>query len=624
MAVAGFSRPSRLDMLKRTRSFKDLAPDVFEALIAAAQTYEVKAGQALFRAGDAFGGVVYILYAGHMRQRWESGDAHDVPLGDLLALANYLDGAAHGSTAEAVTDCALLGVDASALQQLEQQYPALFNCLHHIIAHKLRVRTPTRDLDRGALAQPVRSIMAAPLAACPPHMTLRAALLTMRERRIGSLVVTGHDNKLLGLLTHAGLADAALLQQAKPDDPISRAMQRPPTVEPQTPLWRVQDMQQQQGAKYVVVIEHGAPIGMVSQTDILDALITSPGALAPHISQAQSSRELAGLKARLADEAAEIRDANHWARSSVRFLSETHRAIQRRLIDLILNDMASPPPLPFAVLIMGSGGRKEMLLDPDQDNGLIIADDPMVETPAVQTWFQDFSERLNTQLAAVGYRLCIGDIMARNPQYRHTLTGWKREIDAMVDQPTEEAARRSNIFFDFDTLYGDDSLTAELWRHILARVQDNRRLLMRMAEDDARGRPALGMFNQLVATSRDASGAHIDLKRNGLRLIADATRTLALNKGIGAQNTTDRLSALVRAGIFTETFSASVVDAYDALLDLLLHHQIQQAQNGAPYDTLLDPKSLSEQSRVRLRLAMRIVKRLQERLQQTFGVHVYY
>ena len=624
MAAAGFSRPSRLNMLKDTRSFKDLEPEVFEALIAAAQTYEVKAGQALFRAGDAFGGVVYILYAGHMRQRWESGDAHDVPLGDLLALANYLDGAAHGSTAEAVTDCALLGIDASTLHQLERQHPALFNCLHHIIAHKLRGRNPARDLHRGALAQPVRSVMTTPLAVCAPHMTLRDALLTMRERRIGSLVATDRDNKLLGVLTHAGLAEALLLQQAQPDDPISRAAQRPLTVEPQTPLWRVQDIQQQQRAKYVVVVDDGAPIGIVSQTDILDALVTSPGALLPHISQAQSGRELAALKARLADEAADIRDANHWARSSVRFLSETHRAIQRRVIDFALHDMPSPPPLPFAVLIMGSGGRKEMLLDPDQDNGLIIADDPMAETPTAQAWFEAFSDRLNTQLADVGYRLCAGDIMARNPQYRHTLTGWKQEIDAMVDRPTEEAARRSNIFFDFDTLYGDDSLTAELWRHILARVQDNRRLLMRMAEDDARGRPALGMFNQLVATSRDASGAHIDLKRNGLRLIADAARTLALNKGIGAQNTTDRLSALVRAGILTETFSASVVDAYDALLDLLLDHQIQQAQHGAPYDTLLDPKSLTEQSRVRLRLAMRIVKRLQERLQQTFGVQVYF
>jgi CBS domain-containing protein len=626
MAVAGFSSPSRLEVLKRTRSFKDLEPEALEALVASAQTYTVKAGQALFRTGDAFGDVVYILYAGHMRQRWQSGDEHDVPLGDMLALANYLDRAPHGSTAEALTDCALLGLKSSTLQRLERDYPALFNGLHRLIARKLRARNPTRHINRGTLAQPVRSVMTSPVAICGPHTTLREALKTMQERRIGSLVVAGHDNKLLGLLTHASLAEAMLLRQAQPNEAIIHAMQRPATVTPETPLWQVQDMQQQQRAKYVVVVDQGAPLGMVSQTDILRTLISLPGTLLPHIGQAQSSRELAALKARLAEEASEIRNANHWARSSVRFLSEIHRAIQRRVVDLTLNEMSreGQPPLPFAVLIMGSGGRKEMLLDPDQDNGLIIADDPEAEEPAVQAWFQEFGERLNTQLAEVGYRLCIGDIMVRNPQYRHTLTGWKQQIDTMVDRPTEAAARRSNIFFDFDTLYGDDSLTADLWRHILNRVQDNRRLLMRMAEDDARGRPALGLFNQLVATSRDATGAHIDLKRNGLRLIADATRTLALNKGIGVQNTTDRLAALVRSGVFTESFSASVVDAYDALLDLLLSHQIRQAQNSVPYDTRLDPKSLTEQSRIRLRLAMRIVKRLQERLQQTFGVNTYY
>ena len=83
---------------------------------------------------------------------------------------------------------------------------------------------------------------------------------------------------------------------------------------------------------------------------------------------------------------------------------------------------------------------------------MIIADAPQAHEPDVQAWFQRFGERLNTRLAEVGYRLCLGDIMARNPQYRHTLTDWKQQIDDMVERPTEEAARRSNIFFDFNTL----------------------------------------------------------------------------------------------------------------------------------------------------------------------------
>jgi len=56
--------------------------------------------------------------------------------------------------------------------------------------------------------------VAGPVAICDPHMTLREALNTMQERRIGSLVVTGHDNQFLGLITHASLAEAMLLADA--------------------------------------------------------------------------------------------------------------------------------------------------------------------------------------------------------------------------------------------------------------------------------------------------------------------------------------------------------------------------------------------------------------------------
>ena len=123
-----------------------------------------------------------------------------------------------------------------------------------------------------------------------------------------------------------------------------------------------------------------------------------------------------------------------------------------------------------------------------------------------------------------------------------------------------------------------------------------------------------------MATTWDDDGAHIDLKRNGLRLIADATRIFALHAGVRAQNTSDRLAALVRLGTFSEAFSTSVGDAYEALLDLLLAHQIEQASAAEAFDTLIDPKSLSEQKRATLRLAMRMVKRLQDRLQEAFGV----
>ena len=615
---------SPMAVLAQTRSFKDLDRPTLEVLVAAADTYRVEAGRALFREGEPFGNLVYILYDGAMRQYRSTGFECEVYQGDFLALANYVDRVPFRSTVEAVDDCVVLGLAAETLEQLERNYPSLFNCLNRIIAHKLRAHSPVRDINRGALAQPVRSIMSRPVT-CAPDTRLSDALTMMRERSIGGLVVTDADNRLLGMLTRASLAEAVLLQAARADDAVlPAACQQAHTVEPNTPLWQVQEMQQHFGTKYVVVVEQDAPAGVVAQSDILRTLIASPGVLTPHIAQTDDLRDLAELKSRLVEEAADIREANHWARAAVRFLSETHLAIQRRVVTLSLDWMRDQghgePPAPFAILIMGSGGRKEMLLNPDQDNGLILADVPQARKPATQQWFERFSHHLNEGLAHVGYPLCPGNIMARNPVYRQTLAQWQKQVTSIASKPTEAAARWSNIVFDFTTLYGDDSLTAALWQHVLKTTATHPRLFTRMAADDARGRPALGFFHQLVATTRDDSGAHIDLKRNGLRLIADATRIFALQAGVRAQNTSDRLAGLVRLGTFSEAFSTSVGDAYEALIDLLLAHQIEQARAGEAFNTLIDPKTLSEQNRATLRLAMRMVKRLQDRLQEAFGV----
>jgi CBS domain-containing protein len=622
MTIPQHTSSSPVDVLAQTESFRTLDRPTLELLVDAADIDHVGSGHALFQIGEPFGQVVYILYAGRMRKRRRSGEAEEAHLGEWLGLTNYVDRTPYGFTAEAVTDCAVLRLDVGTLDQLERHHSSLFNCLNHIIVHKLRARSPVHGIERGTLAQPVRGVMTTPVAFCAPDMSLREALALMQQRYIGSLVVTGSDDKLVGMLTRADLAEAVLLREAQPDDPVQpTACRTPHTITPETPLWKAQDVQQQQGAKYVVVVDDDRPVGVVSQTDILHALISQPGLLGPSIEQSETLPELAALKARLVEEAVHIREANRLAHVSVRFLSETHLALQRRVVHLTLREMPGEPPIPFAILIMGSGGRKEMLLDPDQDNGLIIAESPHAHDPEVQSWFEGFSNRLNENLHQVGYRLCPGDIMARNPMYRRSLGDWQNWIRSLVDRPTEQAARWSNILFDFDTLYGDDHLTVALRQYVLETIRARPRLLTKMAADDARSRPALGFFHQLIVTSRDAAGAYIDLKRNGLRLIADATRILAVQAGLSARNTMDRLGALVRTGTLDESLSTSAGDAHGVLLELLLAHQIEQAREAKPIDTQVDSKRLTEQNRIRLRLAMRIVKRLQDHLQSLFGVN---
>ena len=107
---------SPMAVLAQTRSFKDLDGPTLEVLVAAADTYRIEAGRALFRESEPFGNVVYVLYGGAMRQYRSTGFECEVHQGDFLALANYVDRTPFRSAVEAVSDCVVLGRAACARQ----------------------------------------------------------------------------------------------------------------------------------------------------------------------------------------------------------------------------------------------------------------------------------------------------------------------------------------------------------------------------------------------------------------------------------------------------------------------------------------------------------------------------
>ncbi|MCB1761428.1 MAG: CBS domain-containing protein [Gammaproteobacteria bacterium] len=589
----------------------------------ASDLLKLNAGATLFRNGDPYREVVYTLIEGDIVMHRASGRQDRVQPGDLLGLANYLDNDDYRSSVRAITDCSLMVTPARALKRLEHELPDLFNVLNRVIANKLRERSPDRSISSGVLAEPVTRIMKSPVAYCGPEMNLRQALTMMKERRIGSLVVEDERENLLGLLTYAGLAEAALLEGAKPDDSILKvACEVPRVIEPDTPLWEAEELMERDIAKYAIVCEDNRPIGIVSKTDILQVLVSRPSTLQNHIHNAHSLSDLAKLYKNMSEVAADARETNNRPSAAVRLLSETHLLMQRRVVELTLDWMNSKghgnPPTRFAVLILGSGGRHAMTLNPDQDNGIIIGEYPAENEQSVEEWFERFAKRLNRNLDKVGYPLCDGNIMASNPHFRKTLGEWKKQISHITRKPTAKSARWANVMFDFDTLYGDDELTAELRRHVIAEIKRNPGLLKLMAEDDAEGRPALGFFNQLV-TTRDEQGEHIDIKRNGLRIIADGARIFALQNGIAVQNSSDRLSALVRLGKLSDDFKDSIQEAHEELLDLVLELQIQQAQSKQKLTKKIQPAHLSQNKRSTLRVAMRAVKRFQDRLLDEFS-----
>ncbi len=615
---------SDVRLVHETPGFRDLDPAVLEALLAGTSKRQVDAGKTLFDVGQPFLDEIYIVRRGEIELQRANGRTDKAAPGYLLGLSSYLGESPYASRAVAREDTELLVLPAAALRQAERREPELFDAINRLIGTGLRARSVIASIATGGLTQSAASIMSTPLSTCRSDANIREVLETMLRDNVGSLVIVDPADQIRGMVTFRTIAKRLVHPGINPAlEPVASAVQPATTVAGDTPLWQAQDIQKREHCKYLVVVDDGRPVGMLSQTDIVRELRAHQSGLYPPISQAQSYEELAEHYLGIDSIAARALETNRRARVAVRILSETHLAIQRRCVELTLAEIEAQgqgaPPIGYALIIMGSGGRKEMMLDPDQDNGFILADHPATEAKKIDAWFENFGDRLNVNLDRVGYILCPGDIMARNPMYRKSLSEWKAQITRMTQRPNEKAARWSNIVFDFNAQYGDDALARELRVHLNNQLQGNAGLLKFMMEDDAQGRAPIGWFNQLVTTDRPDGMEIVDVKRNGMRIVANDARILALKSGISVCNTTDRIDALVRKGALSEDFGATVSAAYDELLDILLMHQLQQKRSGTPLDKEVAPQDLTAPARDALRVSMRAVKRFQERLQSELG-----
>ena len=610
--------------LAETRTFTGIDAELSLALLENGQRLNLKDGETLFAAGIPYQHQLYILLDGTIVLHRKHGQIITIQPGEFIGLSNYLDKAPYTSTARAKGDTTVLRFSADAFQQLEQRYGALSNLVDHTIGKRIRARTTTSHAVSGVMGQPVYTVMTSPLSQCSTQTTIRDAYNLMQERKIGSLAVFKGKKNLVGMLTFAGLCDSLINKQVAPDTPVAEAAcETPICVNYIDPLWHAEDKLQRHHIKYLVVTKEGAPVGLISQTDLFKARLKDQNVVTERIHDAESFSELRSFYSAMYEMAREVHERNNHAIQAVQEISEFHLAIQRRCVELTLESLEQqglgPAPRNYSLLIMGSGGRREMLLTPDQDNGLIIDDKPGELSDEEKHWFETFTEQLNINLDKTGYILCPGDIMARNPMFHKTLSQWRQQISHMVRQPNNKSARWGNIVFDFITLYGDDLLTRKLREHLLKELQGNDTLLGYMVEDDAEGRPPLGFFNQLLTMEDEVHKGKIDIKRNGLRLIADAARIYALHAGLTETNTRERLKSLVHLGILNQDLIDSILAAFDELLHLLIVHQIEQVEQGEIPDKFITPDLLSWQTRSVLRVSMRAIKRLQDQLQGQFG-----
>ena len=368
-----------------------------------------------------------------------------------------------------------------------------------------------------------------------------------------------------------------------------------------------------------VVDGAGALVGML---DLHDALAVAAGPLVEDIDRLTHEDSLAGLAE---VKAAQVQLAERLFADGVpapeiqALIADINNDIHRRVLRLLEAALAAegrgPPPVPYACIVMGSGGRGESLLFPDQDHGFVLADYPDERHDEIDPWFVELAARFAQALAGLHFPLCDGGVMASNPLWRKTLGQWRRQVAIWMRGRVPAMLLCCEILFDFRCVHGQCELADQLRAGITEAAARDRAFQMLMLGLGAEHRAGIGLFGRLLTEGR-ASGhrGELDLKLHGTLPLVEAVRLLALVHGIPATGTLARLDALVGQGIVGLDDADHLRSSFALLTGLQLKQQIADYRAKAPIGSFVDPRHLTERERSLLKDGLRAINDFRDRV----------
>ncbi len=463
-------------------------------------------------------------------------------------------------------------------------------------------------LDSFPYRHHVGELMTAPLVTIDPDRPVAEATRLMSERRISSVIVLDTDGRLHGILTER---DVLRLIAAGPGglaDPVSSAMTTPVhAIEADAPVYRALARMARLNVRHLPVVDdHDRPVGMLTSGALLKLRASLALTLGDEIALAPDGRSLRAIHDRLPALVRALRGEDVSATQASSVVAGVARDLTARAGELARAEMKSAgqgePPAPWCLLVLGSAGRGESLLAPDQDNALIHEGGPEDDA-----WFAAFAEHVNRLLDEAGVPYCPGGVMAKNPAYRHSLAGWQAQVDAWVARPQPESLLGADIFYDFAAVLGTRRLAGALRQHATRAAGRFPTFLYQLAaasDDVPRATDLLGRL-------RTREG-RIDLKRYGLFSIVAGTRAVALAWGSTATATDTRLVEVAAKGAFPEEAARSVVEARAVIVDAILGQQLEDAAAGRAPDNKVDPRRLRRRASSQLREALATAAQMPE------------
>lgn len=604
--------------LMRHAPFAQMAPAEVDRFVAAAEQVYHAPGETVLSPADGPVRALLFVRRGSITSRrgddaaaggtlYEAGDLFPVGalMGERPVIATYRAGA----------DCFCLAVPAADVHALAAASAPFADFLNRRVLRfldesrrALQASYASQALAEQSLETPLATLMRREPVGVAATAALGEALALMNARRIGSLLVFDARGAALGIFTRHDVLERVALAQRPLATPIAEVMSAP--VQTLLTTDTAQDaalLMSRRGIRHVPVTEGGRVVGIVSERDLFALQRQSIRQLGSALRNAAGLADLQALAGEIRRFARNLLGQGVGARQLTELISHLNDLLTERLV--ALTAAARGVDLGRACwLAFGSEGRSEQTIATDQDNGLVFdSDDPERDRPA---WLA-FGREVNEALAACGYPLCKGGVMAGNPDCCLSPAEWALRFNTWMEHGAPEHLLQASIYFDLRPLAGRAELAAPLQALITREAARLPRFQHQMALNALQRRAPL---NWLGAIETEALGGRetLDLKQHGTAIFVDAARLYALAHGIPATGTRARFEAVARAiGI-----EAQEGEAWSAAFEFLQLLRLQvQLGAGARDPNRIDVDTLNDIDRRMLKESVRIARRLQQRIE---------
>ena len=558
--------------------------------------------------------------------------------GDFFGETVILTGKTYPASVKAVEEltCYLLKKEIfEDLLQTQNEFAGFFN---NILTDRLRdlyeQMVQEQPVDSfGLSSEPfkhrLKDIMSTPVITCSPSTPISQVARIFSQQHISTIAIIGTTGKLLGLVSERDLINKVLALDCNPTVVYASDImdKTPPTLPADAFFYEALLTMIRRHGKYILVVEHGFPLGVITMGDLTRLRKTSTLSIVSRIEAAETTAELSYAAKLIQKVTVNMVTDKASANDICEVVSELNDLITRRL--LVLAEAALDkrglglPPLDYCWLTLGSGGRKEQTLSSDQDNALIYAQPPQDQEQQVKEYFLTLANFVVNGLEEAGFSKCKHNIMANNPVWCQSLQAWKNAGNSWIFTPTEESFRQFTIFLDYRAVYGQERLAQELrdFAHRLFRLAPT--ILHHMAKDDLQTRVPLGLFKQVILEKKQGHKDEVDIKGSACVHIVDCIRIFAMREGIFDTSTLARLNKLVSLEAISADDAEYYEAAYQSLMMFRIRGNLQKLSKGLVPDNYLNPNTLSKRQRTVLRESFIAIDRLQTFTGSSFRVEGY-